>query len=43
MHIVVLVQRLEKFANFVLLRLGEFGKLLRHIPDFTGHHVPAVR
>ena len=42
MHIIMFVERVEKFADFILLRLGEFGKLLRNVANFARHDRPAV-
>ena len=40
--VVVVVERLQKFADFGALRVGQFGKLLRNVADFARHHRPAV-
>jgi len=42
MHVVVLVQLVQKLTDFIALRLGEFGELFGNVTDFAGHHGPAV-
>jgi len=41
-NVVVVVERLQKFAHLGALRVGEFGKIFRHITEFTRHNRPAV-
>ncbi len=42
MHVVVIVEFLEKFASLGLLCVGELGKLFGHITQFARHNRPAV-
>ena len=36
------LQRLQEFAHFRPLRLAQFGKSLRNVPQLARHHRPAV-
>ena len=42
MHIVVVVERLEKFPDFGALSIGKFGKLFWHMAELARHDRPAV-
>lgn len=43
MHIIVFVERVQKIADLLVLRLGEFRKLLWNVADFARHYRPAIR
>ena len=42
MHIVVIVQVIEKLADFRLLLFGQAREVLRHVADLAGDDGPAV-
>ena len=41
MHVIVIVQRIEKIGHFLPRGSGDFGEALGNIPDFRGDDVPA--
>ena len=42
MHVVVIVERLEKFADLLPLHVGKFRAILRQMAEFARHHRPAI-
>ena len=42
MHVIMVLQRLEKFAGVGALLVGQFRKAFGDITELTGHDRPAI-